>query len=137
MTLRNSGPVYRCGDPDCGECNRTFGRGTPYGTTKRLGDNTMPGPYRYTDEELAAILAKYEVEESYGSVSMSVAVLRALVWQAREGVTAINRALLEQAYGHIAAAEVQLAPSDDQIIAGHIRGAKVLLERAMRAEAAR
>ena len=39
--------------------------------------------------------------------------------------------LLEDAYGHVAAAELQSIPSDDQIIAGHVRDAAGLLKGAM------
>ena len=39
--------------------------------------------------------------------------------------------ILEDAYGHVAAAELQSIPSDDQIIAGHVRDAAGLLKGAM------
>ena len=39
--------------------------------------------------------------------------------------------MLEDAYGHVAAAELQSIPSDDQIIAGHVRDAAGLLKGAM------
>ena len=39
--------------------------------------------------------------------------------------------LLEDAYGHVAAAELQSIPSDDQIIAAHVRDAAGLLKGAM------
>ena len=39
--------------------------------------------------------------------------------------------MLEDAYGHVAAAELQSISSDDQIIAGHVRDAVGLLKGAM------
>jgi len=38
---------------------------------------------------------------------------------------------LQRALSHLAAALAQLAPSDDQIIAGHIRDAYALLDMAL------
>ena len=40
--------------------------------------------------------------------------------------------LIEDAYGHVAAANIQMIPSDDQIIAGHVQSAETTIKQALK-----